>query len=40
MANNKNVEPKVEETKTEQPKVEEKKKDIKPLKIKGGLIVL
>ena len=38
--NNKNAEPKVEETKTEQPKVEEKKKDIKPLKIKGGLIVL
>ena len=34
--NNKNVEPKVEE-----PKVEEtKKKDIKPLKIISGLIVL
>ena len=38
--NNKNVEPKVEEVKDEQPKVEEKKKDVKPLKIKGGLIVL
>lgn len=38
--NNKNVEPKVEETKTEQPKVEEKKKDVKPLTVKGGLIVL
>lgn len=40
--NNKNVEPKVEEVKEEQPKAnnETKKKDIKPLKIKGGLIVL
>ena len=34
--NNKNVEPKVEE-----PKVDEtKKKDVKPLKIRSGLIVL
>ena len=34
--NNKNVEPEVEE-----PKVEEtKKKDVKPLKIRSGLIVL
>lgn len=39
--NNKNIEPKVNETKTEKPKVEEtKKKDIKPLKIRSGLIVL
>lgn len=39
--NNKNIEPKVNETKTEKPKVDEtKKKDIKPLKIKSGLIVL
>lgn len=39
--NNKNVEPKVEETKTEKPKVEEtKKKDVKPLEIRSGLIVL
>ena len=36
MANNKNVEPKVEETKVE----ETKKKDVKPLKIISGLIVL
>ena len=36
MANNKNVEPKVEE-----PTVEEtKKKDVKPLEIRSGLIVL
>lgn len=39
--NNKNVEPKVDETKAEKPKVEEtKKKDVKPLKIRSGLIVL
>ena len=34
--NNKNVEPKVEEAKVE----ETKKKDVKPLKIISGLIVL
>ena len=34
--NNKNVEPKVGETKVE----ETKKKDVKPLEIRSGLIVL
>ena len=34
--NNKNVEPKVEETKVEKTK----KKDVKPLEIRSGLIVL
>ena len=39
--NNKNIEPKVNETKTEKPKVDEtKKKDVKPLEIRSGLIVL
>lgn len=48
MANNtkKDIQAKAEETKVEEPKAEEtkvannKKKDIKPLKTRGGLIVL
>lgn len=48
MANNtkKDIQPKAEETKVEELKAEEtkvannKKKDIKPLKTRGGLIVL